>query len=338
MGKKAHHPHRGSLGYSPRKRAASPVPRIRTWVAAAEVGMQGFAGYKAGMTHVVRVDDYPHSITHGQEITVPATVLETPPLAVFGVRLYSRTTNGLRTLTERWAENIHKNLGRVLRLPKNRRGAEDIESYADRVAEVRLLVHTQPWMAGIGKKTPEVMEYLVSGSPEEALKYASEKLGKEIGVAEVFSAGEIVDVIAVTKGKGFQSSVRRWGVKILHHKTRKGRRRAGTLGPWHPSAMMWSVPQSGQMGYHHRTEFNKRILGVGSEGVLRMDGREVEITPPGGFLSYGVVKSDFVLLEGSVPGARKRLVRLRPAVRPPKRMPEGEPKLVYVSTSSKQGV
>ncbi len=337
MGKKAHHPHRGSLGYSPRKRAASPVPRFRTWTAAG-AGVRGFAGYKAGMTHVVRVDDYPHSITHGQEIVVAATVLETPPLAVFGIRLYTRTTNGLRTLTECWAEKVHANLGRVLRLPKKRRGAEDIEGYANSTAEVRLLVHTQPWKAGIGKKTPEVMEFPVSGSPEEALKYASEKLGGVLAVSELLSVGELVDVAAVTKGKGFQSSVRRWGVKILHHKTRKGRRRAGTLGPWHPSAMMWSVPQSGQMGYHHRTEYNKRILALGKEGVLTLDGREVEITPAGGFIGYGVVRSDFVLLEGSVPGPRKRLVRLRPAVRPPRRMPEGEPKLVHVSTSSKQGV
>ena len=338
MGKKAHHPHRGSLGYSPRKRAASPVPRIRTWVADTAVRMQGFAGYKAGMTHVVRVDDYPHSITHGQEIVVPATVIETPPLAVFGVRVYTKTTSGLRTLTECWAENIDPRLGRVFPLPKKRRGAEDIQKYADRAAEVRVLVHTQPWLAGIGKKTPEVMEHVVTGSPEEALNYAAERLGSSIGVKDILSTGELVDVAAVTKGKGFQSSVRRWGVKILHHKTRKGRRRAGTLGPWHPSAMMWSVPQSGQMGYHHRTEFNKRILAIGEEGVLTIDGTKLEITPPGGFLSYGVVKSDFVLLEGSVPGPRKRLVRMRPAVRPPKRMPEGAPKLVYVSTSSKQGV
>ncbi len=331
MGKRAHHPHRGSLGFSPRKRAASPVPKIKRWVVEDRVRMQGFAGYKAGMTHVVLIDDYPHSLTHGEEITKPVTVVEVPPLKVFGVRLYERNTFGLRTLSEAWAKELEKDLARRLPLPKKlEKSVEELESYLDKVEQVRLLVHTQPRVTGIGKKKPEVMEYLVSGNVSEAFEYAKEKLGNELRIGDVFEEGEFVDVMAVTKGKGFQSPVRRWGVKILHHKTRKGRRTAGTLGPWHPSAMMWTVPQSGQMGYHHRTEFNKRILKIGENGE--------EVTPKGGFLGYGVVRGDYIILEGSIPGPRKRLVRFRPAIRPPEHLPEGKPQLTYISLESKQGV
>ncbi len=331
MGRSSRHPHRGSLGYSPRKRAASPVPKIKRWVAEDRVRMQGFAGYKAGMTHVVLIDDYPHSLTHGEEITKAVTVIETPPLRVFGIRLYERNTYGLRTLGEVWAKELDKELARRLPLPKKmEKSAEDLEAYLDKAEQVRLLVHTQPKVTGIGKKKPEVMEYFVSGNLTEAFAYAKEKLGGEIRIGDIFEEGEFVDVMAVTKGKGFQSPVRRWGVKILHHKTRKGRRTAGTLGPWHPSAMMWTVPQSGQMGYHHRTEFNKRILKIGEKGE--------EVTPKGGFVGYGIVRGDYVILEGSVPGPRKRLVRFRPAIRPPEHMPEGKPQITYISLESKQGV
>ncbi|NOZ59086.1 MAG: 50S ribosomal protein L3 [Euryarchaeota archaeon] len=331
MGKRAHHPHRGSLGFSPRKRAASPVPKIKRWVAEDRVRMQGFAGYKAGMTHVVLIDDYPHSLTHGEEITRAVTVLEAPPLKVFGVRLYERRSEGLRTLGEVWAKELDRELSRRLRLPKKlEKGIDDLAAHLERAEQVRLLVHTVPKSTGIGKKKPEVMEYLVSGGVAEAFEYAKEKLGGEIRAGDVFEEGEFVDVMAVTKGKGFQSPVRRWGVKILHHKTRKGRRTAGTLGPWHPSAMMWSVPQSGQMGYHHRTDFNKRILKIGEKGE--------EVTPRGGFLGYGIVRGDYIILDGSVPGPRKRLVRLRPAIRPPVHLPEGKPQLTYISLESKQGV
>ena len=83
------------------------------------------------------------------------------------------------------------------------------------------------------------------------------------------------------------------------------------------------------MGYHQRTEFNKRILRIGQDGE--------EITPAGGFLHYGLVKNPYVLIKGSIPGPVKRLVRIRPAVR------QGEhtvrqPTIEFVSVQSKQGV
>ncbi len=327
---KISHPRRGSLGYSPRKRAKSPIPRIRSWVREDKVRMQGFAGYKAGVTHVVMVDDMPHSLTHGEEIVVPATVLETPPLKVCGIRIYGKTTCGLKTLGEVWCKEISEDLRRVFTIPKKfEHSLDKLDELLDKADQIRLIVHTQPRLAAVPKKKPEIMEYLVSGSLDKAIDYAKKIFGKEIRINEIFQEGEFIDVFGVTKGKGFQSPIRKWGVKHLPRKTRKGRRTAGTLGPWHPAAMMWRVPQSGQMGYHQRTEFNKRILKIGSGE---------DINPKGGFLSYGIIKGDYVLIEGSVPGPRKRLIRLRPAIRPPTKIPKGKPEINYISLESKQGV
>ena len=55
-----HHPKRGSKGYSPRKRAKSEIPRFKSWPKReGEPKIQGFAGYKAGMTHAFVVDYRP---------------------------------------------------------------------------------------------------------------------------------------------------------------------------------------------------------------------------------------------------------------------------------------
>ncbi len=331
---KVHHPHRGSLGFSPRKRAASPVPKIKSYPEVGEAKLLGFAGYKAGMTHVIIKDDREHSITHGEEIARAVTVIEAPPLGVYGIRLYGKNTYGKFTLTEYWldAENLPKHFLRAAKPPKNReRKLEDLEGYLDRTVEVRALVYTQPWLTGIGKKKPELMEYPIGGNIQDAFNFIKEKLGGEIRAKDVFQEGEYIDVMAVTKGKGFQSPVRRWGVKILPRKTRKGRRTAGTLGPWHPSAMMWTVPQSGQMGYHHRTEYNKRILMIGTKDEEEYK----DITPKGGFLHYGIVKNDYILVDGSVPGPKKRLIRMRPAIRI--RAEPKKPEIVHISLESKQG-
>lgn len=315
MGRRAHHPRRGSLGYSPRKRATRIIPRVRAWVKEDKVRMQGFSGYKAGVTHVVMADDRPNSLTYGEEITTAATVIEAPPMKVCGVRCYGEDTHGLKIVSEAWASDDTKDLA-------------EVEKNLDKTKELRLIVHAQPRLSALSKKTPEIMEYLVSGAPVKALEYAKKFFGKEIKVSEIFGEGEFVDTISITKGKGFQGALKRWGTKHLPRKTRKGRRTVGTLGPWHPAAMMWTVPTGGQMGYHQRTENNKRILKIGSG----------DITPKGGFLNYGVVKGDYIILRGSVAGPRKRLIRLRPAVRPPKIKFEGKPQLTYISMESKQGV
>ncbi|MEK6912023.1 MAG: 50S ribosomal protein L3, partial [Candidatus Thermoplasmatota archaeon] len=139
----------------------------------------------------------------------------------------------------------------------------------------------------------------------------------------------MVDVAAITKGKGWQGHHTRWGTKLLSHKNSKHRRNIGTLGNFSPGYVRPTVPQSGQVGYHQRTEYNKRILKVGEDGK--------EITPNGGFLHYGVVHTSYVVLHGSIPGPTKRLIRFRDASRGGYVRLEKPPELTYISVESKQG-
>ena len=327
---KYHRPRRGSLGFSPRKRASSIIPRIRSWPDVDEAKLLGFAGYKAGMTHVIMIDDRKNSPTYGEEIMVPVTVLETPPMKVMGIRVYRKTVYGLQIAGEVWTDELDSFLSRRLQLPKRKGDVDKLKNIED-IAEVRVITYTQPYLiTGVPKKVPDVMEQKVGGSVEEALDYAIEKLGKEVRISEVFTEGAFIDVLSITKGKGFQGPVKRWGVITLDakHARSSKHRRVGTLGPWHPHRVRWTVPQAGQMGFHQRTEYNKRILKIGTNGE--------DINPEGGFLHYGLIRSDYVLVSGSVPGSVKRLVRMRHAIRPPQAVYEGV-NILYVSRSSKQG-
>jgi large subunit ribosomal protein L3 len=293
----------------------------------------GFAGYKAGMTHLFYVEDHPRSPNFGKEVCQAVTVIEAPPILVCGIRVYIITDYGLKALSEAWMKDPPKDLARLFTLPENfdpDTALKKIEEKLEKVAEVRLLTVTQPKLAAIPKKKPELVEIKVDGAPtKESLEFAKGLLGKTVGLSEVFKEGQFVDTVAVSKGKGFQGPVKRWGVRILHHKSRKTKRGVACIGPWKPPRVLYTVPRAGQMGYHHRTEYNKRILKIGVDGK--------EITPEGGFIRYGVVNAPYVLLKGSVPGPRKRLIRLRVPARPPKTVPAEAPKLTTVSLASQQG-
>jgi large subunit ribosomal protein L3 len=325
-----HRPKRGSRGYSPRKRAVNQVPKFNSWPESQEgPRLQGFAGYKAGMSHAFVVDYRPTSDTSGQEVQIPVTVLETPPMKVAGMRFYGRDQYGLKCLGEMWAKNHVKELARRLPLPKNSHGKEIAEGD---IEEVRAIVHTQPMLVtGIPKKVPELMEVRVGGGTiKERIDYTKSILGKEINVTDFFKSGQMVDVVSVTKGKGFQGHTKRWHVKLLSHKNSKHRRMIGTLGPKFPKYVRPTVPQAGQTGYHQRTEYNKRVLKIGENGE--------EITPAGGFLHYGKVRNKYIVLHGSIPGPNKRLIGLRDATRYRAGVTIQQPDLTYISTESKQGV
>jgi large subunit ribosomal protein L3 len=284
------------------------------------------------MTHAFVIDYRPTSTTSGQEVQVPVTIIETPPMKIAAYRLYENSHYGLKTQTEIWTTKLDKELGKHTPIPKSVE-TKDLEKKIDlKTAEdIRVLAYTQPKLVrGLPKKKPELMELRIEGGTlEERLEYAKSLLGKDITIKDFTAEGQMVDVIAVTKGKGFQGAVKRWGIKLLHHKNSKHRRQAGTMGPWHPSYVMSEVPQAGQVGYHQRTEFNKRVLKVGNDGA--------EITPNGGFLHYGLVENEYVIIHGSVPGPTKRLIRIRDPIRFRGSAVE-KTELTYISTESKQGV
>jgi len=319
------------MGYSPRKRAARAVPRINSWPQGGEKpSIQGFAGYKAGMTHTFVVDWRKTSTTAGREICVPATVLEVPPMKVVGLRLYEYTVYGLRVTGEVWSPRLDKNLARRLPIPKEYDAEARLPAIRDlKPSEIRVMMCTQPYLVtGIPSKVPDIMEVRVGGGKmEERVEYAISLLGKDISIRDFISEGKQVDVIAVTRGKGFQGVIKRWGVKKLSHKSRKHIRAIANAGPKRPGYVRPTVPQGGQTGYHTRTEINKRVLKIGDSGE--------EVNPEGGFTHYGAISNPYVIISGSVPGPQNRVIRLREAIRPTEQLDAVS--LVFVSTSSKQG-
>ena len=335
----AHRPRKGSLAFGPRKRAADEVPRFNSWPGDdGQPSLQGFAGYKAGMSHVVLINDSADSPRAGMEETVPVTIVETPPMRAVAVRAYEDTPYGMRPLTEAWTDDLHEDLGRVLDVSEDGTAADAEDTIREaaedgRLAEVRMITHTVPAdVRSVPKRAPDVMETRVGGGGvRERLDYAFELLadGGEHDATDLFRAGEYVDVAGVTKGKGTQGPVKRWGVQKRKGKHgRQGwRRRIGNLGPWNPSRVRSTVPQQGQMGYHQRTELNKRLVALGEED---------DVNPDGGLVNYGEVSGPYVLVKGSLPGPKKRLVRMRPAVRPTEQA-RLDPEVRYVSTASQQG-
>nr|ACF09547.1 ribosomal protein L3 [uncultured marine group II euryarchaeote KM3-85-F5] len=350
------------MGYSPRKRAVRQFPRISSWPEsdASEVRVQGFAGWKAGMTHILLRDTNPplylsqagsqeggHSRFEASRMSVRLGS-GSSRLARYGLQtagevwtdisqggpenLVPRFAN--QTRGERDIEEGRKPAKRGGRIPSRSNGSQEasIESLRGQdLSEVRLIVSTQPNMVGsIPSKTPEIMEVdLVGGDTEAKLDWAMERLGGQIGLDDVYQAGQEVDVVGVTKGKGWQGSIKRFGLKLLTHKNSKRRRQGGNMGDFGTGYVRKTIRQAGQVGYHKRTELNKRILRISNPD-------ESEITPAGGFLNYGEVRNPYMIVQGSLPGPAKRLLRFRDPIRPRKK--DGEVEVTYVSTSSKQGV
>ncbi len=313
----------GSLAFKPKVRAERIYPDISTWKDSDELKPLGYAGYKVGMTRVLRVDDT-EGATKGQEIATPVTIIEAPPLRVYGARFYTEDLNdGKQAFTEIWTESPSKELQRATDIPKegNMDNLDKVKDNKEYITDVKLLVHTQPQRAGISKKKPANFEMGIGGDAEEQIEYAEDMIGKEINFSDVFEVGEYADAVAVTKGKGMEGPVKRYGIKKLSHKTQKKRRKAGNVGPWHPDQLSWRIPLPGQQGYNNRTELNKRILDF-DDDVERVQ-RE------GGFKNYGEVQSEYILIKGSVPGPAKRLVRLRTALRKDENL--GEPNITHIN-------
>jgi large subunit ribosomal protein L3 len=306
---------------------------VRSWPPGSkQPAIEGFAGFKVGMTHAFIVDYRKRSTTSGQEVAVPVTVVEVPPLRVAGARIYASHPYGRRVVAEVWGGGLADELTR--RIPTHPASPADAISAFEKSAgdEVRLIVHTQPQLiTGTPSKSPQVFEIRVSGEKfDDRRSFAVKQLGQEIPADQWTREGEFVDVIGVTKGFGFQGHTQRWGVKLQPRKNSKHRRMIGTLGPHNPSFVSYRIPQAGQQGYHRRTQYNMRVL------KLVRDPRSDPITPAGGFPHYGEVRSACLVLHGSLPGPAKRLLRFRAPIRSRVATVE-KVDLRYFSTRSKQG-
>ncbi len=310
-------PLRGGRGFYPKKRAARIYP-AQKFARSKETRPLGFAAYKAGMTHVQVLDTNPKSRTKNQLVTKAVSVLECPPLTVFGYRLYKKTVHGLKTLGDVYSDKLDKRLERKVEIKQGQKKAVQ----EDGASHVHLLCHTNSMF----KKTPEVFEVAVGGGAKEQAEFARQILGKQIKISDVFKAGDYADISSVSKGKGFQGPVKRFGIRLHGRKMRHMHRHVGSLGQAEPGKVRPTVPAAGQLGFQTRTELNKRILKMVEPK---------EVNPKGGFPNFGIVKTESILMEGSVPGSRKRLIRLRTPMRPP--LSKYPVEVKYISLESKQG-
>lgn len=323
---------RGSKAYWPRVRAKKSAPVVNSWASKdlpKETNLLGFPAFKVGMTSIGVIDNFSHTLTKGTEVNVPVTVLECPPVKVLSVKLFAKDEYGnLQIVNEISAQVKDKHLSKKLDVQKKATttpSAQDLIAKAKELGcdDVRLKVATTPSETTMGRKKSDVIEIGVSGTIDEKITFALEKLGKEVKVSDVFKGGELTDSHGITTGKGHQGAVKRFGVKLTSHKSEKKRRHAGNVGAWTPSRVTHTIPLPGQHGYHERTEWNKWIL--------KVSGDVDEINKSQGFRGYGVVKTDYILVKGSVQGPSKRMVTLVRATRPNKRYPKVAPEITYIN-------
>jgi large subunit ribosomal protein L3 len=290
-------PRRGSLQYWPRKRARKILPSVN-WKAIksdSHKKLKGFICYKAGMASAYVKDDTPDSMTKGKKIVVPVTIIECPSLKIFSVRFYKNDKVAKEVLTE----NLDKELKRRLKLPKNSKKTEEFNGDFD---DVRAICYSVVKKTGI-KKTPDLSEIGLNGNYEDKIKFIKENIGKEISVSDIFEKGNLVDFRGLTKGKGLQGPVRRFGITLKSHKAEKGRRKA-VLGSFHPARTTRRAPLAGQLGMFTRVSYNNKIIDLGKA--------ENKFT---GIKNFGDVKTDYLVITGSVQGTAKRQLLVTSALR-----------------------
>jgi len=306
---------RGSLQFYPRKRAAKILPSVN-WKAVSgsasgsvsaskeNKGLAGFIGYKAGMANAYVKDITEDSMTKNKRITIPVTLIECPEMKIFSVRFYK---NG-KVVKDIVVSN-EKELKRKVKTAKQTGKIEDVKDFDD----LRIIAYTIVRKTGV-KKTPDLIEIALFGTKDEKINFVKEKIGKEISVLDVFKKGKggVVDVRAVTKGKGLQGTIKRFGIGLKAHKSEKGRRRPGSLAPWHPARVTFRTPMAGQMGFQSRIAYNNLIIDIGKISEKNINKEE-------GLHKYGKIRTDFLILKGSVPGAKKRQILITPALRTSKR-------------------
>ncbi|CAJ1340211.1 unnamed protein product [Effrenium voratum] len=368
--RKFERPRHGSLGFLPRKRTRHHHGKIKSFPKddqAKPPHLTAFMSYKAGMTHIVREVDRPGSKLHKKEIVEPVTILESPPMVVVGFVGYVETPRGLRALTSVWAGHLSEECKRRFYKTWKGRKHKAFTKYEKRWSEaskegtpmqaeverakkycqvIRAICHTQVRKVKIGQKKAHIKEIQVNGgTTEQKVDFAMNLFEQEVKIADCFSQDETIDIVGTTKGKGFNGVVTRWGVTRLVRKSHRGLRKVACIGSWHPARVSFQVPRSGQRGYHHRTEINKKIYRIGKSlkddpANARTDNdlTEKAITPMGGFSHYGEVNEDWVMLKGTVMGPRKRLITLRKSLLPQvSRKALEKVTLKFIDTSSKFG-
>ena len=358
-------PRRGSLGFLPRGRSRHIRGRIRSWPKddqSQAPKLQAFIGFKAGMTHVVREVVRAGSRLNKKEAVEAVTLIETPPMVVIGIIGYKETPQGLKPITTAWASFVGNEVKRCFYknfYQSKKKAFAHLADSKDKMEErinkirkeatvVRVIAHTQPTAIKLGSRKAEIIEIQINGGDVAAkVDFAKSLLEKNVKVSDVFSEGEQIDCIAVGKGRGWEGVIHRYGAKRLQKKTHRGRRKVACIGPFIPRRILWTVARAGNNGFHHRTEMNKRIYRItpapeagqpDETGSTQFDLTKKSINPMGGFVRYGKITNDFLMIKGSVTGCTKRAITLRKTINiNTRRVATEDINLKWIDTSSKFG-
>ncbi|MBU2562777.1 MAG: 50S ribosomal protein L3 [Nanoarchaeota archaeon] len=290
-------PRKGSLQFWPRKRAAKFLPRVNWNAIDSGKSLKGFICYKVGMKSANVTDNTLNSMTKGKRISIPITILECPPMKILSTRFYKDK----KVMEEILSEKLDKELKRKIKLPKEtKKKIEDVKGFED----VRVICYSLAKKTGM-KKTPDLIEIGLMGNLEEKIKFVKENLGKEISVLDIFEKGQLIDVRGLTKGQGLSGPVKRFGIKLKQSKSEKGRRRPGSLGPWHPARVTFRAPMAGQLGMFTRVIYNNKIIDMGKSS--EKDFKNLK--------KYGNIKTDYLIVHGSIQGPSKRQLILTAPLR-----------------------
>ena len=280
------------MQFWPRKRANKFLPSVTWSVINSGKNLKGFICYKAGMVSGFVKDSTADSMTKGKNIIIPLTILECPPMKIFSVKFYKNR----QVATEILSENLDKELKRKVKIPKNKGKLKKISSIkTTEYDDIKILAYSVVKKTEL-KKTPDLIEIGLQGSIEDKLKFINDNLTKEISILDCFEKGELVDLRGLTKGKGFSGPVKRFGIQLKVSKSEKGRRRPGSLGPWHPARVTFRAPMAGQLGMFTRVIYNNKIIEI----------RKSSEHPIKNIKNYGNVKTEYILVYGSVQGVAKR--------------------------------
>ena len=316
----------GSMMYWPRRRASKRLARLRNSPKVKEQVLCNLVAFKVGMTHLTFIGDN-EGPSKNAEIATACTVLEVPRMEVYGARFYS--PNQFNNYQEARTEIYNKALAQKLNLKKITNDETKLEAMKAKLKDfndIRALVVAYPKGLAAEQHHPVRFESAIGGNTiEEKFDFVSKTLGKEVKALESFKPGEYVDVMSISKGKGWQGPIKRFHVKRNVHKATEKIRHGGPLGAFGSGKIFYTVPRAGQLGFNYRTEHNKRILKLGSKNDAE------QVNKKSGFPNYGLVRNDYVVVAGSVAGPAKRMVRIRKSIRHRNQAGIKEPKIIYIA-------
>ena len=354
-------PRHGSLGFLPKKRCNKGKGKIKSFPKDnpnIPCHFTASIAYKAGMTHVVREVNSPGSKLNHKDVVEAVTIVETPPIKIVGIVSYIKTARGMRSFKTIWSNDLSDSFRRnyYKNWYKSKKKAFSHHKYdSDCVTKkfekikkycsiIRCIGASNVNETGLKQKKADILEIQINGgSFEEKVRFSEKMLGKEVSISDIFSQDELIDVIGITKGKGFAGVITRWGVTKLPRKTHRGSRKVACVGSWHPSRVAYTVARAGQNGFHHRTQINVKIYRIGKTLDIKNAFTDYEntpknINPMGGFPRYGVIRSDFLILRGCLMGPKKRVLRLRKSLICKKKNDSLQNTIIkFIDTSSKWG-